>query len=156
MTAIFPALLTVHLIAFAFMAGTTVIEFINYRTFWKLFNDQKEQAAAVLAATAKFSKLIGIGAALLILTGAGMIALTHGLLAQQLWLKIKLVLVVLLILNGVLNGNKIAANIRKAVDQNAPDQFAHLTMLKGKMQAFYLLQLIILFIIVFLAAYKFM
>jgi len=137
------------------MAGTTVIEFINYQTFWKLFDQQKQQAANLLAAIVKFSKLTGLGAALIIFSGVAMIALTHGLMAGQLWFKIKMGFVLLLISNGVFNGNKTSAKIRDIVELNAPDQTFQLMLLKDKLKIFYFLQLFILFIIVFLAAYKF-
>ncbi len=154
MFSLFPTLLTLHLTGFAMMAGTTVIEFINYQSFWRMVQ-QQQQAAGVLSIMAKTSKLVGLGAALLILSGAGMIAMTHGLMAAQLWFKIKMVLVVLLILNGILFGNRISAKIRRNVESHEPAQTAQLQLLKGKLEMFYWLQVAILVAIIFLAAYKF-
>jgi hypothetical protein len=53
-----------------------------------------------LQVSAKFSRLIGIGAALLILTGFGMMILTKGVFGQQGWFRIKFGLVILLIGSG--------------------------------------------------------
>lgn len=152
---IFPFLLMLHLIALALMVGTTLIDFVNYQTFWKLFVRQKEQAAGVLAATAKFPRLIGIGTGLLILTGVGMIALTHGLLAQQLWFRIKFVFVLLLIGNGIFNGTRLGVKLRKIIDANEPDLTDQVMNIKNKLRTFHLLQFCIILIIIFLSAYKF-
>jgi uncharacterized membrane protein SirB2 len=152
---LFPALLTLHLIGLALMGGTVVIEFINYQFFWGLIGSDQQKAAGVLSMTAKISKLSGIGAGLLILSGAGMIAMTHGVMASQVWFKIKMVLVILLILNNGLIGNKTSARIRQLAETQKFDQTTPLQQLRGKLKIFYLLQLVILFGIILLAAYKF-
>lgn len=152
---IFPALLMLHLIALVLMAGTTLIDFVQYQTFWKIFDHQKEQAAGILAATAKFPRLIGIGGGLLIITGVGMIALTHGILAEQLWFRIKIVFILLLIGNGTVNGTRVGVKLRKMITENGPDLADQLPDLKSKLRRFYLVQLGIFLIIIFLSAYKF-
>lgn len=149
------ALLMLHLLALILMAGTTFIDFINYQMFWKLFNHQRKQADGILSASAKFPKLIGIGAGFLIITGIGMIALTHGVWAQQLWFRIKMIFVLLLILNSIFYGNRISAKLRAIVGLDAPDQAHQLLSVKGKLRAFYLLQFGFLLMIIFLSAYKF-
>lgn len=149
------ALLMLHLLALILMAGTTFIDFINYQMFWKLFNHQRKQADGILSASAKFPKLIGIGAGFLIITGIGMIALTHGVWAQQLWFRIKMIFVLLLILNSIFYGNRISAKLRAIVGLDAPDQAHQLLSVKGKLRTFYLLQFGFLLMIIFLSAYKF-
>jgi uncharacterized membrane protein len=152
---IFLTLLMLHLIGLVLMAGTTLINFINYQTFWKLFGYQKEQATGVLATTAKLPRLIGIGAGLLVSTGIGMIALTHGVLAQQLWFRIKFVFVLLLIANNVFNGRKLEEKLKALISGNAPNLAAQVLNLQGRLRTYYLLQLGIFVIIIFLSAYKF-
>ena len=153
--AIFPALLTLHLIALAVMVGTSLIDFFTYQTFWKLLMHQREQAAGVLTAMAKFPKLIGIGGGLLVVTGVGMIALAHGMLAEQIWFKIKIVLVLLLIGNNGFYGARLSVKIRKIFTVNTLEMVDQLLILKSKLRTFYLVQLCIFFIIIFLSAYKF-
>ena len=152
---IFPGLLMLHITALILMAGTTLIDFVTYQTFWNLFDHQQDQARGVLAATARFQRLMGIGAGFLILTGACMIVLTHGLPTHQLWFRIKIMLVVLLIGNGVLNGNKLGIKLRKVISENAPGMIDQMMSLKGKLRMYHLIQLCIFLIIIFLSAYKF-
>ncbi|PTS98550.1 hypothetical protein DBR11_14580 [Pedobacter sp. HMWF019] len=137
------------------MAGTTLINFVNYQTFWKLFEHQNEKATGVLSITARLPRLIGIGAALLVCTGIGMIALTHGVLAQQLWFRIKFVLVLLLIANNIFNGRELETKLSNMISGNASDLSSQALNLKDRLRTYYLLQLGIFLIIIFLSAYKF-
>ena len=152
---IYHGLLMLHLTALVIMAGTTFIDFVNYQTFWKLYDQKKDQAWGVLAATARFPRLMGIGAGLLVVTGACMISLAHGLQAHQLWFRIKIIFVILLIGNGVLNGNKLGLKLRKVISESAPDMVAHTMILKSKLRIYHLMQLCFFLIIIFLSAYKF-
>ncbi|MEV4884091.1 hypothetical protein MRBLMN1_002603 [Chitinophaga ginsengisegetis] len=152
---IFHFLLMVHLIALILMVGTTLIDFINYQTFWRLFGRQNERAIGILTATAKFPKLIGIGAGLLVVTGAGMIIFTHGLMAQQLWFRIKIVFVLLLVGNNIFYGARLGIKLRKAIGSNAHDLIVRVLNLKDKLRTFHIVQLCIILIIIFLSVYKF-
>jgi uncharacterized membrane protein SirB2 len=152
---LFPAFLTLHLIALVIMAGTTLIDFISYRTYWKLYDRQKEQAAGVLRATANFSRLTGIGAGLLVSTGVGMIALTHGLLAEQLWFKIKFGFVLILIVNGLLVGRRQGVRLRKVINEDSMELPAQVQTIRQNLNRSHIAQLIIFCIIIFLSAYKF-
>ncbi|WP_431198896.1 hypothetical protein ACQ86K_23360 [Mucilaginibacter sp. P19] len=102
-----PALLILHLTGLTIMAGTTIVDFTVFKTFWKHFDDNTEKSKGILAGTSKSSTLIGIGAALLVITGIGMMALTHGVFGEQLWFRIKIGIVLVLMLNGIfLEGSK--------------------------------------------------
>ncbi|MEH6308043.1 hypothetical protein RYH73_20470 [Olivibacter sp. CPCC 100613] len=152
---IFPALLTLHLIAFILMVGTTLIDFINYRTFWRLVNSQKEQAAGILAAAKNYSRLTGIGAALLIATGTGMAAPLHAFLGTQLWFKLKMILVLLLVINSIFIGRRLGVKLRKIFGTDSHDAIDQVLNLKYKLQTYYLVQLGFFLMIVLLTTYKF-
>jgi uncharacterized membrane protein len=152
---VFAAFLTLHLISLVIMAGTTLIDFISYQTYWKLFDQNGERAAGILEATSKFPRLIGIGAAFLVVSGVGMIALTHGLLAEQLWFKIKFTLVIVLVTNGILVGARNGIKLRKAVAINGPELKSQIVSIKTNLRRFHITQLIIFCTIIILSAYKF-
>lgn len=152
---IFPAFLMLHLIALILLAGTTLIDFLNYRLFWKLFEHKQERAFAILEVSAPYSRLTGIGAALLIVTGICMVALNHGWPAGQLWFRIKMILVLLLIVNTIFNGRRLGLKLRKIIEGNLPGLVGQALNLKDKLQTFYLIQLGIFLVIIFLSAYKF-
>ena len=154
-TYLLPALLSLHLIALILMAGTTLIDFVTVRGFWRLFEKQKEKAFGLLDATAAYSRLIGIGAAILIITGFGMMFVTHGVFGEQLWFRIKFIFVILLVANGVFIGRRLGLRLRKTVsdsDQNNPDGIAQV---RKNLYRFHMSQLLIFTVIIFLSIFKF-
>lgn len=114
------SLLTLHLTGLILMAGTTIIDYSTFKTFWKLVDGGQEISVGLLEATSKFSRLAGIGAALLILTGVGMMALTHGVFGEQVWFRVKFTLVVILILNGLIAGRRQGLKLRKVIAEGGP------------------------------------
>jgi hypothetical protein len=150
-----PCLLILHLIALIVMAGTTLIDFLGYQTYWKLFERDKEKSAGILEFLYKFSRLLGIGAAVLITTGIGMMALTHGVFGEQLWFRIKFAFVLLLITNGLLVGRRQGLRLRKLFDNNDPDLIQHMNRIRINLKRFHIIQLFIFFIIILLSVFKF-
>lgn len=135
------------------MAGTTVVDCITFTTFWKQFNIDREKSFAILTPSAKFSRIGGIGAALLILTGVGMMGLTHGVFGEQLWFRIKFALVVILILNALLVGRRQGLKLR--IHMANPNAFEEVTKAKAGMYRFYILQFALFLLVIFLSVFKF-
>jgi uncharacterized membrane protein SirB2 len=150
-----PALLSLHLIALVLMAGTTLVDFISLRSFWRLIEKQKERAFGLLEATVSYSRMIGIGAAMLVITGIGMMFITHGVFGEQLWFRIKFVFVLLLVANGLFIGRRLGLRLRKTVsgtDQLNPDRIAQV---RKNLYRFHISQLLIFAVIIFLSIFKF-
>jgi uncharacterized membrane protein SirB2 len=151
---LFPTLLTLHLTALVTMAGITLADYFCYGSFWKHF-DQKERSAALLSLTDSFRRVAGIGAALLILTGFGMMALTHGVFGEQLWFRIKFGLVIVLIVNALLVGRRQASKLRKLVNASGHLLLAEAQAIKTGLNYFYIVQLSLFILIIFLSIFKF-
>lgn len=149
------SLLIVHLAALVVMAGTTLIDYLGYQTFWKLYDREREKSSGVLLFLNKFSRLIGIGAALLVLSGIGMMALTHGVFGEQLWFRIKFGFVLVLIANGILVGRRQGVKLRKAIDLNESGLPQLMDRIRGNLKKFHIAQLFIFFIIILLSIFKF-
>src|SRR4249919_1503570 len=140
-TYLLPALLSLHLIALILMAGTTLLDFITIRGFWRLFETQKEKAFGLLEATASYSRMIGIGAAFLIVTGFGMMFVTHGVFGEQLWFRIKFALVLLLVANGIFIGRRLGLQLRKKVSGTDPVNPDVIIQVRKNLRRFHLSQL---------------
>lgn len=137
------------------MAGTTLVDFMAYRSLWKTVTNEKELSTGLLQLMAKLPRIIGIGAAVLVLSGIGMMALTHGVFGEQLWFRIKFGLVLLLIGNGLLVGRRLGTKLRKQIADNGPVFTEQVNMIRGSLTRFHLMQLSIFFLIIFLSAFKF-
>jgi len=150
-----PALLILHLTGLIIMAGTTIVDFTVFKTFWKHFNDDRNKSKGILTGTSKSSTLIGIGAALLVITGIGMLALTHGVFGEQLWFRIKIGIVLVLTLNGIFFGRRQGQKLRMIMNNNGAYLTEQVDQIKVNLNIFFTVQLILFFSIVFLSVFKF-
>ncbi|NOW97146.1 putative membrane protein SirB2 [Mucilaginibacter sp. SG564] len=148
-------MLVLHLSGLVMMAGTTVVDYSVFKTFWKQIDQGNSNPAGLMESTSNSSRLIGIGAALLVLTGIGMMAITHGVFGEQLWFRIKFGLVIILILNGILTGRRQGTKLRNAVANSGAILIAEAFVLRERLNRFFLLQLCLFLLIVFLSVFKF-
>jgi len=142
--------LIAHLTGLALMAGTTVADTVTFNTFSKSLQKNGTPALNLLALMDKFSALLGIGAALLIISGTGMMIITHGAFAHQIWFKIKLVLILALILNGFVVGGRQKSKLKKHLDAGEQAE----TTIRN-IRLFYLLQMGFFLTIILLSIFKF-
>jgi len=149
------SLITLHVMGLVLMAGTTIVDYTSFRTFWKLFDQEKEKLSGLLQVMSKFSRLIGIGAAVLILSGFGMMALTRGVFSGQLWFRIKFGLVIILVGNGVMVGRRQGLKFRKLMADNDFELSGQINRTRIALHRFYLSQLAIFLIIIILSVFKF-
>ena len=149
-------LVALHLISLVVMAGTTLIDFIAWRSFWKLsVLSQTEKAVGALETTASFSRIAGIGAALLVVTGLLMMVITHGVFGEQLWFRIKFALVLLLIANSLFIGRKQNRRLRKIAISGGLLVMDSFEKIRKALDRFYLSQLLLFVVIIFLSIFKF-
>ena len=149
--------LSLHLVGIATMAGTTVVDFFCYSRFWKLYPSGKEKAAALLPILSAFRFLFAGGFLLLLISGIGMVALSHGLFAEQRWFRIKMGIIVLILLNGAVYGRSVAAKLRKIIDADIAGRDVSVTRaaVKARLRMVHILQLLLFLAVFVLSAYKF-
>jgi len=142
--------LIAHLTGLALMAGTTFADTVTFNAFSKSFRKDGTPALNLLALMDKFSALLGIGAALLIISGTGMLIITHGAFAHQIWFKIKLALILALILNGFVIGGRQKSKLKKQLDacEQAETEIRNIKL-------FYLSQMGLFLTIILLSIFKF-
>ena len=148
-------MLTMHLMGFVMVAGTTVADFIAFRQFWNQYELDTVKGRAVFQAISKFPILFRIGIILIILSGVGMMAITHGVFGEQLWFRIKFALVIMVILNGLITGRRQSRRLGRILNAELPDNFVKFARVKGNLKMFHYVQLTLLFIILFLSVFKF-
>ena len=140
---------------FVMVAGTTVADFIAFRQFWNQYELDAVKGRAVFQAISKFPILFRIGIILIILSGVGMMAITHGVFGEQLWFRIKFALVIMVILNGLITGRRQSRRLGRILNAELPDNFVKFARVKGNLKMFHYVQLTLLFIILFLSVFKF-
>ncbi len=148
-------LLALHITSLVVMAGTTVIDYITYRTFWELADKNDSRARGLLPMMEKYGAVVRAGGAMLLITGIAMLAWVDGVWWHQRWFKIKMVLVVLLVLNGAFVGNKNGVAFRKQIETTTSGLEQSASSLRITLNRFYITQLTLFFIIILLSTIKF-
>lgn len=146
---IFQVLLALHISGLVIMAGTTFIDYITFRTFAEL----KKDKAALLPLMSKYGAFVRGGAVILICSGIGMLLCT-GVLYDQIWFKIKMTLVVILILNGVFVGNPTGVKFREMIVDHGSDLMLQTANVRSKLNRFYISQLVLFAIIILVSVTK--
>ena len=147
--------LILHITGFTIMAGTILADFAIGRRLDKYILSDKPKAIAILDTTAGLGRLIGIGAGLLILTGLGMVSIFKGGVTQMLWFKIKMVLVLLVILNGTLILQRGSKSLKTLLLSDDPRSNDRISALKTRLTIFHSLELLLIFIIFVLSILRF-
>lgn len=147
--------LIAHLTGLTLMAGTTVADFVTFKNFSKRMELEKEAPLNLLELMTKLGALLGIGAALLITSGVGLMFCTGGVFAHMIWFKIKLTLILVLILNGFLVKARQESTLKKNIHGNTLYLSEPVKGAMRNLNIFYLVQMGIFFIIIILAVFKF-
>jgi uncharacterized membrane protein len=146
--------LALHLTGLVLMAGTIVVDSMIYRAFWQQYNTDRERSVNLLAVSGKFGRVTGIGAALIILTGIGMMAVTHGVFGEQLWFRIKFGLVILLIVINLI-ARRRGLKLRKSIALIDSGPAAIVTDAKAFLGRYFIATFTIFFLIILLSVFKF-
>ena len=142
--------LVLHIIGISLMVGTSVVEMFTFGAFRRSLNLGDAASIVLLDHLSRLGVLLGIGAALLVLSGTGMLFLTRGVFVHQGWFKVKLVLVAILILNGFGFGGRQMARLKKLMQPAAAGvpSDAALRETLTKVRLFYATQLMIFLVII--------
>lgn len=156
-TTIYNLALVMHIAGITVMAGATLIEFITFRQFWKTLAIDKAQGAVVWQTISTYQKLMGIGMALILVGGVGMMYYLHEVWGAQLWFQIKFGLVILVIINGLAVRRRLGARLNKQlVDGGQTDQTTQaVRSIRGSFRIVHLIQLALFLAIYVLSIYKF-
>ncbi|MCF6402886.1 hypothetical protein L3C95_09940 [Chitinophaga filiformis] len=151
---IFQSFLLLHLVGLVLFAGTTTADFVSFRQFWKQYALDAIAARPMLQSMIKFPLLMGLGMAAIILSGVGMMAMTHGVFGEQLWFRIKFAIVVLIILNNIIIGRRLVISLRKRMTE-VTSEAGETLQIKHKLRLFHYAQLLMFFVIILLSVFKF-
>jgi len=153
---IFDLLLVLHLCGMATAIGMTLANLIAFKQFWKLYAINKEQGVLSFRGITKFNLFGMLSLLLVILTGIGLLWVVHWTLAELLWFKIKMTMVLLLLVNGFTLGRINNVKLSKLIsEKEKPNPLPDIKNLKRNLQIFQATQLILFLIAIIMVAFKF-
>lgn len=147
-------LIVLHVVGFTTMAGTVLADFTINRRSNKYLTSDKLKALAILEGTSLFPALISIGVGLIVSTGIGMVIILKGAVAGMLWFRIKMILVLLVVVNGAGIMRRNAVNMKVLLSENTGGNNGRILALKSRMTVFHSIQLILFLVIFILSIFR--
>jgi uncharacterized membrane protein len=95
--------LIIHLSAFALFTGTFVASIITGNQLWHYSKKDTAITRALLITTDKYARIMGICLGLIVMAGILMMINMHTVYGSQLWLRIKIALVLIIIVFRILS-----------------------------------------------------
>jgi hypothetical protein len=117
--------LVIHVIGITIMAGTTFIDFITFRAFSKAFVADKNKSLVLENYLYKLQRFLGIGMLLILASGVTMMVKLHEVWGAQVWFRIKMGILLLIIINGLGLRRSVGSKLKKALAGNDLDGTAN-------------------------------
>ena len=135
------------------LAGTTFADYFTFRQMLKYLRQDAQKAIAVNTATARFSMLMGLGLALLILSGVLMVSVYGHAFTTQVWFRVKMGIVLLILLNGVLIARPSMTKLRKLLPLG--ENGKEVSALQKKISIFHITQFLLFVLVFVLSVFRF-
>ena len=93
------AALVLHIVGITMMAGTSFIDYITFRFFYKTYATDTAKGLVLESYLYNLQRFLGIGMLLILASGITMMVKLHDVWGAQLWFRIKMGLLLLVIIN---------------------------------------------------------
>jgi len=149
--------LVAHIVGITIMAGTTFIDFITFKQFWKIFSDDKAKSLVIEDILYKLQRFMGIGMLVIIISGVLMMVYLHQVWGQQIWFRVKMGILVFIIINGLVIRRRMGSGLKKLLTEGSSDSRfnAKLSGLRRNITTVHLFQMLFFTIIFVLSVFKF-
>jgi uncharacterized membrane protein len=143
--------LVIHLSAFALFTGTLIANMVNSNQLWLYAGKDAAITHALFNTTGKYNRIMGICLGIAVLMGVGMMTQMHQVYGPQLWFRIKIALLIVLLVVRILYSRNLGV-LKKGINNEAAISF---TEVRKKISLFQLLSIIIIGCIIILSVSKF-
>lgn len=154
--AFYHAALVLHIIGITMMAGTAFIDYITFRAFSTAYSTDAGRALVLGNYLHQLQRFLGIGMALILVSGITMMVKFHEVWGAQLWFRVKMIILLMAIINGLGFRRILGTRLKKIVD-NSISGLPHerWSTLKRNFILAQFVQLLLFIIIYTLSVFKF-
>lgn len=147
--------LVLHIIGISIVAGTTFIDYLTYNQFWKVLSSNRQSAIVTINLVQRLQRFISIGMLLIVVAGIAMIILLPGVWPQQIWFRVKMVMLLLVIINGFAIKRRLTNKLNGLLSDTIMDNTSGFAKLKSSISLSNSIQLLLILVIFVLSAFKF-
>ena len=143
--------LILHVSAFALFTGTLIANMINSNQLWLYSDKDAAITKALFSTTGKYNRVMGICLGVAVLMGVAMMTQMHKVYGPQLWFRIKIGLLIVLLVVRILYSRNLG-QLKKGINNEIKVSFADL---RRKTSLFQLLSVFIIGGIIILSVVRF-
>jgi hypothetical protein len=147
--------LVFHIVGITIMAGATFIDYITFTQFWKTYFNDKAQGIVIENFAFRLQRFMGIGMLLILLSGVGMMIYLHEVWGQQMWFRIKMGILLLIIINGLALRRTLGKRLKTFLANDLALEDTRFSKLKMNMTIIQIVQILLFIIIFTLSVFKF-
>jgi hypothetical protein len=149
--------LVTHVIGITIMAGTTFIDYMTFMAFGKVFKADNNKALVLGNYLHKLQHFLGIGMLIILISGVMMMVKLHEVWGAQLWFRIKMGILLLIIINGLglrrMVGAKLTMVLAEDLSGSSVDE--KWNVVKRNFTIVEYLQMLLFIIVYVLSVFKF-
>lgn len=145
----------VHIVGISVAAGTSLLDLILLQYGWNIYRRHIQEGLVIERLVGRLQRLAGIGIGLLILSGVTMMFYLHAVWGQQLWLRIKMGVLFLIILNALTFRRILGRRIHTRMMQEPDARWTHAGSLRPGITLVQLVQILFFLVIFVLSVFKF-
>jgi hypothetical protein len=151
-----PLGLVLHISGIVVMVGTLFAGFLTNQQLWKCLPYDRERALTIVRATARYRVAGFLGGLVIVVGGILMMTAVHGVFMHQVWFKVKMGILLLLIVNMLVLERPAGKRLRRMLySDQEPVDYPALSAARRGLFLFYLLQLGLFVLIFVFSVYKF-
>jgi uncharacterized membrane protein len=153
----YDAALVGHVIGITLMAGAAFIDLAAFQLFWKVYLKDPAESLRLESYLNKLQKFMGTGMLVILISGVLMMVKMHEVWGSQLWFRIKMGMLLLIILNGLGFRRMLGGKLKRSLADyftgtNISESMAGL---KSRLLTIQTIQVILFIIIYTLSVFKF-
>jgi hypothetical protein len=146
-----------HIIGITLMAGAAFIDLAAFRAFWKVFRRDPASSALLANYLSKLQSFMGFGMLLILVSGTLMMIKLHAVWGAQLWFRIKMGVVLLVLINGLGLRRRLGSSFKRALTEQykGNNTMGYLTVLRTRIRIVQAIQVFLFVFIYVLSVFKF-
>jgi hypothetical protein len=152
---IYNAALVLHIVGIIAMAGTTFMDYLGFKQYWKLVS-VPGKSDIMKNLLSGYQRIMGIGMLVIILSGVLMMLYVHTIYGPQVWFRIKIGILLLVIMNILLVRRSLVSKLWNGTAHEGGTVLTGKTsVLKSRIRLFHLVQMGFFIAIFVLSIFKF-
>jgi putative copper export protein len=156
MSMFYNSFLVLHIVGITVMAGTTFIDLLLFRSFRQTLHTDYGKSVILHDSLSKLQRFMGIGMLLILISGVAMMIKFHQVWGVQMWFRIKMGVLLLIIINGLAFRRMLGARLKNWLIDSTPQSLDERRLpIFRRLVLIQVIQLVLFVIIYTLSVFKF-